>query len=132
MHILNTGARFSAVRFSPVINPSRTPLRSRYFIVRSLLSFSSNRFLHLLLLLSVTHLIRFRFYLLRANLPFPKHQAKYHKELETAIDAVDRACRLCVDVSSIFTSVVSQFQISVPLKFGFLTNVLGQKITFFF
>ncbi|KAL0801049.1 hypothetical protein Bca101_056225 [Brassica carinata] len=32
-----------------------------------------------------------------ANLPFPKHQANYHKGLEAAIDAVDRACRLCVD-----------------------------------
>nr|AAD48973.1 T32N4.1 gene product [Arabidopsis thaliana] len=68
MYILDTGARFSAVRFSPVFNPPPTSLRRRYFIVR-------------------------------ANLPFPKHQAKYHKELEVAIDAVDRACRLCVDVS---------------------------------
>lgn len=41
----------------------------------------------------------------RANLPFPKHQAKYHRELEAAIDAVDRACRLCVDVKrSLFSS----------------------------
>ncbi|CAN8246228.1 unnamed protein product [Cochlearia groenlandica] len=74
MHILDTGARFSALRFSPVFNPSATPLRRRYFIVR-------------------------------ASLPFPKHQAKYQKELEVAIDAVDRACRLCVDVKrSLFTS----------------------------
>ncbi|XP_018457432.2 putative PAP-specific phosphatase, mitochondrial isoform X2 [Raphanus sativus] len=71
MHILDTGARFSAVRFSPVFNP--TP-RRRYVIVR-------------------------------ANLPFPKHQAKYHKELEAAIDAVERGCRLCVDVKrSLFSS----------------------------
>ncbi|CAH8364557.1 unnamed protein product [Eruca vesicaria subsp. sativa] len=70
MHILDTGARFSAVRFSPVFNPPRR----RYFTVS-------------------------------ANLPFPKHQAKYHKELEAAIDAVDRACRLCVDVKrSLFSS----------------------------
>ncbi|KAJ0264938.1 putative PAP-specific phosphatase [Hirschfeldia incana] len=70
MHILDTGARFSAVRFSPVFNPPRR----RYVIVR-------------------------------ANLPFPRHQAKYHKELEAAIDAVDRACRLCVDVKrSLFSS----------------------------
>ncbi|CAH2071693.1 unnamed protein product, partial [Thlaspi arvense] len=74
MHILDTGARFSAVRFSPVFSPSTTPPRRRHFIVR-------------------------------ANLPFPKHQAKYHKELEAAIDAVDRACRLCVDVKkSLFSS----------------------------
>jgi 3'(2'), 5'-bisphosphate nucleotidase len=74
MYILDTGARFSAVRFSPVFNPPPTSLRRRYFIVR-------------------------------ANLPFPKHQAKYHKELEVAIDAVDRACRLCVDVKrSLFSS----------------------------
>lgn len=70
MHILDTGARVSAVRFPPVSNPPRR----RYFIVR-------------------------------ANLPFPKHQAKYHKELEAAIDAVDRACLLCVDVKrSLFSS----------------------------
>ncbi|KAL0712745.1 hypothetical protein Bca4012_019723 [Brassica carinata] len=70
MHILDTGARFSAVRFSPVSNPPRR-----------------------------------RFFIVRANLPFPKHQAKYHKELEAAIDAVDRACRLCVDVKrSLFSS----------------------------
>ncbi|XP_010455841.1 PREDICTED: putative PAP-specific phosphatase, mitochondrial [Camelina sativa] len=74
MHVLNTGVRFSAVKFSPVFNPSPSPLSRRYFIVR-------------------------------ANLPFPKHQAKYHKELEVAIDAVDRACRLCVDVKrSLFSS----------------------------
>ncbi|XP_023637063.1 putative PAP-specific phosphatase, mitochondrial [Capsella rubella] len=74
MHILDAGVRFSAVKFTPVSNPSSSPLRRRYFIVR-------------------------------ANLPFPKHQAKYHKELEVAIDAVDRACRLCVDVKkSLFSS----------------------------
>ncbi|KFK32227.1 hypothetical protein AALP_AA6G214300 [Arabis alpina] len=70
MYILDAGARFSAVKFSPAFNPSRR----RCFIVRS-------------------------------NLPFPKHQAKYQKELETAIDAVDRACRLCIDVKrSLFSS----------------------------
>ncbi|XP_010455842.1 PREDICTED: putative PAP-specific phosphatase, mitochondrial [Camelina sativa] len=74
MHILDTGVRFSAAKFSPVFNPPPTPLRRRYFIVR-------------------------------ANLPFPKHQAKYNKELEVAIDAVDRACRLCIDVKrSLFSS----------------------------
>uniref|UniRef100_A0A1J3EAF1 Putative PAP-specific phosphatase, mitochondrial n=1 Tax=Noccaea caerulescens TaxID=107243 RepID=A0A1J3EAF1_NOCCA len=74
MHILDVGARFSAVKFSPVFNPQCTSLRRRHFIVR-------------------------------ADLPFPKHQAKYQKELEAAIDAVDRACRLCVDVKrSLFSS----------------------------
>ncbi|CAN8242068.1 unnamed protein product [Cochlearia groenlandica] len=73
MHIVNTAARFSFVRLSPVYNPIRR--RRRYFIIGANL------------------------------LPFPKHKAKYHKELESAIDAVDRACRLCVDVKkSLFSS----------------------------
>ncbi|KAG2322098.1 hypothetical protein Bca52824_015311 [Brassica carinata] len=46
----------------------------------------------------VFNLPRIRYFIVRANLPFPKHQANYHKGLEAAIDAVDRACRLCVDV----------------------------------
>ncbi|KAI5448152.1 putative PAP-specific phosphatase, mitochondrial [Lathyrus oleraceus] len=37
---------------------------------------------------------------IRANLPFPKQNAKYHKELEAAIDVVHSACRLCVQVKS--------------------------------
>ncbi|KAF7841972.1 putative PAP-specific phosphatase, mitochondrial isoform X1 [Senna tora] len=41
----------------------------------------------------------------RSTLPFPEQKAKYHKELEAAVDAVERACRLCVDVkSSLFSS----------------------------
>ncbi|KAL0740809.1 hypothetical protein Bca4012_082322 [Brassica carinata] len=53
----------------------------------------------------VFNLPRIRYFIVRANLPFPKHQAKYHKGLEAAIDSVDRACRLCVDVKgSLFSS----------------------------
>ncbi|XP_024631860.1 putative PAP-specific phosphatase, mitochondrial isoform X2 [Medicago truncatula] len=41
----------------------------------------------------------------RANLPFPQQNAKYHKELEAAIDVVHTACRLCVQVkSSLFST----------------------------
>ncbi|XP_010529390.1 PREDICTED: putative PAP-specific phosphatase, mitochondrial isoform X2 [Tarenaya hassleriana] len=73
MHLLDSATRFATVRFSPVLNPSPTPQRRRFFSVR-------------------------------VCLPFPKHQANYHKELESAIDAVERACRLCVDVKrSLFT-----------------------------
>ncbi|KAL6579342.1 hypothetical protein OROMI_009558 [Orobanche minor] len=35
-----------------------------------------------------------------SNLPFPNYKAKYHRELEAAIEAVERACSLCVDVSA--------------------------------
>ncbi|KAJ4837746.1 hypothetical protein Tsubulata_015339 [Turnera subulata] len=48
---------------------------------------------------------RRRFFLVRSSLPFPNQNAKYHRELEAAVDAVERACRLCVDVKrSLFSS----------------------------
>ncbi|CAN4083931.1 unnamed protein product [Withania somnifera] len=34
------------------------------------------------------------------RLPFPEQKAKYCRELEAAVDVVERACRLCVDVKS--------------------------------
>lgn len=38
-------------------------------------------------------------------LPFTKQKAKYHKELQAAVDVVERACRLCVEVKkSLFSS----------------------------
>ncbi|KAI3732077.1 hypothetical protein L1987_63274 [Smallanthus sonchifolius] len=41
----------------------------------------------------------------RSSLPSPAQNAKYHSELRAAVDAVERACRLCVDVKrSLFTS----------------------------
>ncbi|XVF40609.1 hypothetical protein PTKIN_Ptkin01aG0127700 [Pterospermum kingtungense] len=39
-----------------------------------------------------------RFLTVRSSLPFPNEKAKYHKELEAAVEMVERACRLCVDV----------------------------------
>ncbi|KAK2644225.1 hypothetical protein Ddye_019420 [Dipteronia dyeriana] len=47
---------------------SPTPLRRRFFAVRS------------------------------SSLPFPNEKARYHRELEAAVDVVERACRLCIDV----------------------------------
>lgn len=39
------------------------------------------------------------------SLPFPEHNAKHYKELQAAINVVERACRLCVDVQkSLFSS----------------------------
>ncbi|KAL7088822.1 hypothetical protein ACP275_13G151700 [Erythranthe tilingii] len=32
------------------------------------------------------------------SLPFPEKKAKYYEHLQAAVDVVDRACRLCVDV----------------------------------
>ncbi|KAA8515384.1 hypothetical protein F0562_019005 [Nyssa sinensis] len=41
----------------------------------------------------------------RSSLPFPEQKAKYHKELRAAVNVVERACRLCVDVKkSLFSS----------------------------
>lgn len=40
-----------------------------------------------------------------SSLPSSIQEAKYHKELEAAVDVVERACRLCVDVkTSLFSS----------------------------
>ncbi|KAH0718019.1 hypothetical protein KY285_014050 [Solanum tuberosum] len=70
--------RYSASRF-PAAHPQlpfRTPLRRRFVAVRSSLS-----------------------------LPFAEQKAKYYSELEAAVDVVERACRLCVDVKkSLFSS----------------------------
>ncbi|GAU36597.1 hypothetical protein TSUD_387480 [Trifolium subterraneum] len=41
----------------------------------------------------------------RSSLPFPQQNVKYHKELEAAIDVVQNACRLCIQVkSSLFST----------------------------
>lgn len=38
-------------------------------------------------------------------LPFTNQNAKYHRELEAAVDVVERACRICVDVKkSLYSS----------------------------
>ncbi|XP_058073149.1 putative PAP-specific phosphatase, mitochondrial isoform X2 [Magnolia sinica] len=39
-----------------------------------------------------------RFTPTRSSLPFPPQKAKHYKELEAAVDAVQRACSLCIDV----------------------------------
>ncbi|PSS10298.1 PAP-specific phosphatase precursor [Actinidia chinensis var. chinensis] len=46
----------------------------------------------------LTPLRRLRF-TIRSSLPFPEQTARYHRELRAAVDAVERACRLCVDVN---------------------------------
>ncbi|XP_059659924.1 putative PAP-specific phosphatase, mitochondrial isoform X2 [Cornus florida] len=46
-----------------------------------------------------------RRFILRSSLPFPEQKAKYHRELRASVDAVERACRLCVDVhKSLFST----------------------------
>lgn len=48
-------------------------------------------------------LMLFLFYFIstvRSYLPLPMQNAKYQKELEAAVNVVQRACRLCVDVIS--------------------------------
>ncbi|CAN1195503.1 Putative PAP-specific phosphatase, mitochondrial [Linum perenne] len=42
-----------------------------------------------------------RVFLVRSSvLPFPTYEAKYRDELEAAVEIVERACRICVDVQS--------------------------------
>ncbi|KAE9461749.1 hypothetical protein C3L33_06343, partial [Rhododendron williamsianum] len=54
---------------------------------------------------SVRHLRRCLGFTVRSSLPFPDQNAKYHRELRAAVGAVERACRLCVDVKkSLFSS----------------------------
>ncbi|CAK7350733.1 unnamed protein product [Dovyalis caffra] len=50
--------------------------------------------------------VRTRFLPVRSSLlPFTNQNAKYHRELEAAVDVVERACRICLDVKkSLFSS----------------------------
>ncbi|KAM7506143.1 hypothetical protein LguiB_005047 [Lonicera macranthoides] len=44
-------------------------------------------------------------FIVRSSLPFPEQKAKYHRELQSAVDVVQRACLLCLDVKkSLFSS----------------------------
>ncbi|KAA3478877.1 Inositol monophosphatase family protein isoform 2 [Gossypium australe] len=42
--------------------------------------------------------LRRRFVTVSSILPFAKEKAKYHIELEAAVELVERACSLCIDV----------------------------------
>jgi 3'(2'), 5'-bisphosphate nucleotidase len=42
-------------------------------------------------------------------LPFPPDRASHHRELAAAVASVERACRLCVDVSSSTPTLSSGF-----------------------
>ncbi|KAH8512289.1 hypothetical protein H0E87_009500, partial [Populus deltoides] len=75
MNLLQSSSQFSTVRFLYLHPSSPTPLRTRFLPVRSSL------------------------------LPFTNQNAKYHRELEAAVDVVERACRICVDVKkSLYSS----------------------------
>ncbi|PIA34415.1 hypothetical protein AQUCO_03800197v1 [Aquilegia coerulea] len=53
---------------------------------------------------SSRNLSRFLF-TIRSSLPIPLQKAKYNKELQAAVNVVEKACRLCVDVKkSLFSS----------------------------
>ncbi|GMI93368.1 hypothetical protein like AT4G05090 [Hibiscus trionum] len=42
--------------------------------------------------------LRRRFFAVSSSLPFSNEKAKYRKEIEAAVEVVERACSLCVDV----------------------------------
>ncbi|KAM1593130.1 hypothetical protein FF1_036843 [Malus domestica] len=44
--------------------------------------------------------LRRRRFRVRSSLPFGTEKANYYRELEAAVDAVERACALCVDIQS--------------------------------
>ncbi|KAA3489767.1 Inositol monophosphatase [Gossypium australe] len=71
-------------------------------LLRSSTSFSAIRFFPRY---PSPSLLRSRLLIVRSNLPFPNEKAKYHRELEAAVEAVKRACRLCVDVQRSLFSV---------------------------
>ncbi|XP_041027796.1 putative PAP-specific phosphatase, mitochondrial [Juglans microcarpa x Juglans regia] len=75
-------------------------------------SFRALRSTHTLRSRSITSLPTCRRLLdVRASLPFPIQKGKYYRELEAAVDVVERACRLCVDVkSSLFSSDGRSFE----------------------
>ncbi|XP_060674979.1 putative PAP-specific phosphatase, mitochondrial isoform X2 [Ziziphus jujuba] len=70
MDLFLSSSNCSTVRFANLYYRSPAPLRRRTFAVRS------------------------------TALPFPNHKAKYFRELQAAVDVVERACRLCLDVKS--------------------------------
>ncbi|KAL8197743.1 hypothetical protein R6Q57_024277 [Mikania cordata] len=54
---------------------------------------------------STSSSLSLRRFTVRSSLPSPAQNAKYNSELRAAVDAVERACRLCVDVKrSLFTN----------------------------
>ncbi|MBA0865388.1 hypothetical protein Goshw_011699 [Gossypium schwendimanii] len=59
--------------------------------------------------------LRSRLFIVRSNLPFPNEKAKYHRELEAAVEAVERACRLCVDVNSLKNLNLTSCSLAIAL-----------------
>lgn len=113
-------SQVSAVRFFNVAGGSRRrSCSSRSFNVRSLsfilletklFNFLSKPEIPSLVIPTCVHFFR-------ANLPFPQKNAKYYKELEAAVDVVQRACRLCVHVMFSATIFPILFCVLIFLKF---------------
>ncbi|KAI4299272.1 hypothetical protein L6164_032747 [Bauhinia variegata] len=66
-------------------------------LLRSASHFSAVRFIHRHRFIATRAARRLN---VRSSLPFSEQKAKYYKELQAAVDVVERACRLCVDVKS--------------------------------
>ncbi|KAL0700978.1 hypothetical protein Bca4012_057100 [Brassica carinata] len=86
----------------------------------------------------VFNLPRIRYFIVRANLPFPKHQAKYHKGLEAAIDSVDRAyssdtflCLISQELSKLFPSIplVAEEDSLFLLENNLVSSVVSEVIS---
>ncbi|MBA0836726.1 hypothetical protein Goarm_008921, partial [Gossypium armourianum] len=72
--------------------------------------------------------LRSRLFIVRSNLPFPNEKAKYHRELEAAVEAVERACRLCVDVNSLKNLNLTSCSLAIALVQRSLFSVEGRII----
>lgn len=113
MDLLRSVSYFSSVRFFSR-HSSPAPLRRRCFAVRSLQLQSIRFFFYSQSSWFLCLCLDFYFlfsggWIFRSSLPFQKHEAKYYKELGAAIDAVQKACRLCVDVIYLFFFSVRVF-----------------------
>ncbi|MBA0658894.1 hypothetical protein Goklo_011070 [Gossypium klotzschianum] len=79
--------------------------------------------------------LRSRLFIVRSNLPFPNEKAKYHRELEAAVEAVERACRLCVDVNSLKNLNLTSCSLAIALvalvfRFCYLFSIIVAKSLF--
>ncbi|KAL6206978.1 hypothetical protein ACLB2K_024223 [Fragaria x ananassa] len=90
MILANSSRQFSTVRFTLPTSSSPTPLRTRILTFTSSSASLPRRLSH--------------FKCLSASLPFAAETAKHYRELEAAIDVVEAASKICVEVQTALQS----------------------------